>query len=117
MNYANQCLDRQFKTAEDGRKLFFPWKSYWLGRSYGYVVPSDKEYYRLYKKQRRWLTAPSPVVAILICGLISTSIAAATDSNWAGPVGLLILLAVFIVSHILWQYSQCVHRKKTDKKY
>jgi hypothetical protein len=77
MGYLDAVTGRYFKTAADGRKLFFPWGV--LGR--GYVLDSDHDYERLRQRLKTYsilaLVAiigssalQIPVVAIVVTGLL-----------------------------------------------
>lgn len=46
--YFNALTAGYFKTATDGRKLFFPWGA--MGR--GYVIPSQQDYERLHRQMK-----------------------------------------------------------------
>jgi hypothetical protein len=47
-----------FKTAQDGRQLFFPWL-FW-GR--GYVIPSEQDYQRLKRQLRTYKSISLPLI-------------------------------------------------------
>jgi hypothetical protein len=62
MSYHDRLVSVYFKTAQDGRKLFFPW-TYW-GR--GYVISSEPDYERL-RRQLKTYRAVSLVWIITVC--------------------------------------------------
>jgi hypothetical protein len=64
MGYFDGLTSGYFKTAQDGRKLYFPW-SYW-GR--GYVMPSDQAYENV-RRQLKIFQAVFLVLVIASAGL------------------------------------------------
>jgi hypothetical protein len=64
MGYFDAMVAGSFKTAQDGRKLYYPWGSY--GR--GYILPSEAEEQRL----RRQLKTYQIVSFVLIVGVVLT---------------------------------------------
>jgi Ca2+/Na+ antiporter len=82
MGYLDALTSSYFKTAQDGRKLFFPW-GIW-GR--GYAVDSQQHYERLQRK----LKAYTLVSLVLI-------IAAAASQEYVAALGVAALLIVFYV--------------------
>ncbi len=116
MNSVDRIIDAQFKTAEDGRKLFFPWKAYLSRKSYGYVVLSENKYARLHRDERRWLTEWTSA-ACIASFLIGACAEVATGSQGIGHIMFLLPLVSSGVAHILWLRSQCRHLEKTDDKY
>jgi hypothetical protein len=116
-NYLDRAINEQFRVTQDGRRLFFPSKSYWRTKSYqGYVVSSDNECVRLRKRQRHWLTVavlPASVASILIANRAYDS----TGSLCMGFIMWLVSFAPFWVSHILWLRSECRGLAKTEEKY
>lgn len=89
-----------FKTAEDGRRLFFPWGS--LGS--GYVIPSEEQFGRLRRHVETYLK-------ILVLAIIVLYV-----WQWylGGGVPLLgIMFPLFLlILYALWAHSQCrrLHR-------
>ncbi len=113
-DYKDRAVDEEFKTTEDGGKLFFPWKCYRPWKNYrGYIVPSDKEYERLHRGQSRWLKVVLPV-AIFNGFLIFNRTHDITGSAWIA-VGTMLLSAhiPFVVSYFLWLRTQCRGLKQT----
>jgi len=54
-DYIDRAIGGQLYTSEEGRKLFFPWKSFWDSSHTGYIVPSAKEYARIRRGMSLWL--------------------------------------------------------------
>ena len=84
MGYFDALTSSYFKTAQDGRKLFFPWGV--LGR--GYIVDSEQAYERL----RRQIKVFTLIGLVLIFGA----------SALARYVAALVIAAVFIVFYVVW---------------
>ena len=63
MGYFDALTSSYFKTAQDGRKLFFPWGP--LGR--GYVIASERDYKRL----QRQVKVYTGVSLVLIIGAVA----------------------------------------------
>jgi hypothetical protein len=80
MGYFDALTSSCFKTAHDGRKLFFPWGV--LGR--GYVIPSNADYERL-RGQLKIYT----IVSLLLI------IAAAAFRNYLAAFGIAAILILF----------------------
>ncbi|MEW6113145.1 MAG: hypothetical protein AB1664_13530 [Thermodesulfobacteriota bacterium] len=117
MGYIGRAIDEQFKTTEDGRKLFFPWKWFWPWKSYrGYILCSDKEYERLRRGESLWLKVGQPS-ALLAAFLIHNVTESATGSFWMGFVMFFVSFIPFAVSHLLWLHTQCRGMKVTKEKY
>jgi hypothetical protein len=83
MGYFDALTSSYFKTAQDGRKLFFPWGA--LGR--GYAIPSDQDYKRL----QRQVKAYTIVSLVLIIGAVVLQI-------YFG----LVIAALLIVFYMIW---------------
>lgn len=83
MGYFDALTSSYFKTAQDGRKLFFPWGA--LGR--GYAIPSAQDYKRL----QRQVKAYTIVSLVLIIGAVVLQI-------YFG----LVIAALLIVFYMIW---------------
>jgi hypothetical protein len=84
MGYFDALTSGAFKTANDGRRLFFPWGV--LGR--GYIIPSEQDYERL----RRQIKTYMIVTLVLIIG------ASALQTYLAAGV----ITALLIVFYLVW---------------
>ncbi len=60
MGYFDALTSSAFKTADDGRKLFFPWGT--LGR--GYVLGSDEDYVRLRGQIKTFMIAALGLIVV-----------------------------------------------------
>jgi predicted lysophospholipase L1 biosynthesis ABC-type transport system permease subunit len=80
MGYFDALTSAYFKTAQDGRKLFFPWGMW--GR--GYVIPSEQDDARL----RRQMKAFTVISLALIVGVVSVQ-------TWPWILALCALIVVF----------------------
>jgi hypothetical protein len=87
-------VDSQFKTAQDGRKLFFPgWP---LG---GYIIPSEVEYQRLRKQGKIASICQFTYLLLVIME------------------GLFIAILLEPIIYRLWFYSQCRHLEHSDERF
>ena len=84
MGYFDALTSGYFKTAPDGRKLFFPWGI--LGR--GYTIDSDPDYERL----RRQVKAYTIVSLVLIVGVTALQ----------AYVGAVVIGALLIAFYLGW---------------
>ena len=88
MGYFDAITSGSFKTAPDGRQLFFPWGV--IG--HGYVIPTDAEYHRL-RRQTKIYTAVS--LALII------AVAMMQHFLWTLGVG-----GVLMAAYAAWAYVQ-----------
>lgn len=84
MGYFDALTSGYFKTAPDGRKLFFPW-GVW-GR--GYVVASEQDYERLRRQ----------VKAYMVVALVPIIVTAALRAY----VGALVIAMLLVVFYLVW---------------
>ena len=84
MGYFDALTSRCFKTAQDGRKLFFPW-GVW-GR--GYAVASEQDYERLRRQ----------VKAYMVASLVPIIGAAALQAY----VGALVIGVLLVAFYLVW---------------
>jgi len=94
MGYLDAVVNGMFKTAKDGRKIFFPWWPF--GR--GYAIPSEEYYQRLRKQCKN-----SFVYLFIYVVLISL----------LGAPNIAILLAA--VPYSIWGYLVCRHLERSDE--
>jgi len=98
VGYFDVLTSSSFKTAEDGRRLFFPWGI--LGS--GYVIPSGEEFERL----RRHVKAYTVISLYLIIIAVA----------WKGFVGGFVVLPLLVVPYVVWVQSQCRRLHQTDER-
>ena len=98
MGYFDALTSSSFKTAEDGRKLFFPWGT--VGR--GYVIPSEDEFERLRGHVKAYLVISLPLIIVV--------------ATWNGLLGGVVVLPFLIVPYALWARAQCRRLTQTDEK-
>jgi Ca2+/Na+ antiporter len=84
MGYFDALTSSCFETAQDGRKLFFPW-GVW-GR--GYVVASEQDYERLRRQ----------VKAYMVVALVPIIVTAALRAY----VGALVIAMLLVVFYLVW---------------
>jgi hypothetical protein len=84
MGYFDALTSSCFKTAQDGRKLFFPW-GVW-GR--GYVVASEQDYERLRRQ----------VKAYMVVALVPIIVTAALQAY----VGALVIVVLLVAFYLVW---------------
>ena len=84
MGYFDALTSSYFKTAADGRKLFFPWGV--LGR--GYVLGLDRDYERL----RRQLKTYIVLALVVIIGSVALQI----------PFAAIVTTGLLIVPYFVW---------------
>src|SRR5688572_16399025 len=84
MGYFDALTSSAFKTAEDGKRLFFPYGV--MAR--GYVLASEQDYQRLQRQVRLYMI----VTLVLIIGASATS-----NYLWAG-----IIAVVLIAFYVVW---------------
>ena len=111
MNNKERRADEQFRHADDGRKLFFPYGKW--GR--GYIVPSAAEYHRLRRGWRLWLSIGCPV--ILSGGFFLRRLTQKlTGSFWTSIVVLVVFGVSLWGSFLVWNYLHCRNLKETNEK-
>jgi hypothetical protein len=98
MGYAEARIAVYFKTAQDGKKLYFPWL-YW-GR--GYIIPSQPDYERL----RRQLGTYKSVSFVLIVAVCATQ-------HYTAAFGLAVLIPAF---YAVWTKHLVAGLETTDEK-
>lgn len=98
MGYFDAITSGSFKTAPDGRQLFFPWGV--IG--HGYVIPTDAEYHRL-RRQTKIYTAVS--LALII------AVAMMQHFLWTLGVG-----GVLMAAYAAWAYVQMRRLQPTDER-
>ena len=64
MGYFDGLTSGSFKTAQDGRRLFFPWGV--LGS--GYAIASEQDYQRLRRQVKAYMVAMLVLVMELVTG-------------------------------------------------
>jgi hypothetical protein len=101
MGYFDALTNGSFKTAKDGRRLFFPWGV--MGR--GYLIPTEQDYERLRRKVKIYLVLS--MFLILLVGfafkfMVSISI---------------VLLSLIIIPYVLWAHAQCRGLVPVEEKY
>jgi hypothetical protein len=84
MGYFDALTSSYFKTAADGRKLFFPWGV--LGR--GYLLDSDRDYERL----RRQLKTYTVLTLVASIGSVALQI----------PIAAIVTPALLIAFYFVW---------------
>lgn len=84
MGYFDALTSGYFKTAPDGRKLFFPWGV--LGR--GYTIDSEQDYERLRRQ----------VKAYMVVALVPIIVTAALRAY----VGALVIAMLLVVFYLVW---------------
>jgi hypothetical protein len=99
MAYFDPLISGSFKTASDGRRLFFPWGIY--GR--GYVIPSEEEYERLRHKLR---------IFLLLCA--SSTILVSNILSYAAGFFLFAFLAA---PHILFLKRYCSRLEPSTERH
>jgi hypothetical protein len=99
MGYFDALTSAAFKTAADGRRLFYPYGI--LGR--GYILPSDTEYEKL---QRSYKTVVVIGFVIIISAVFLFSI----------PLLMLPLLVGFIIGYMLWARARCRNLEQASEK-
>ena len=95
MGFFDAIARNQFKTAKDGRQLYFPWG--YMGR--GYIIPSEKHYQRLRKNVK------ISIACIFIYLLVSSLLKVRYELRFVG-----------IVPFLLWNYYQYRHLERTDER-
>jgi multisubunit Na+/H+ antiporter MnhG subunit len=84
VGYFDALTSGYFKTAEDGRKLFFPWGV--LGR--GYVISSQSDYERLHRQVK--------VYTVVSLGLIIGAVALQSY------IGAVVIGALLVAFYLVW---------------
>jgi small-conductance mechanosensitive channel len=99
MGYFDALTSASFKTAADGRKLFYPYGI--IGR--GYVLTSDAEYEKL---RGSYKTIVVIGFVIIICSAFLFSI----------PLLMIPLVFGFIIGYILWARVHCRNLERANEK-
>jgi len=98
-----------FKTAPDGRQVFFPVGIF--GR--GYTFGSAEDYRRLRRQVNAFMLVE--LVAIIILGIVRYSVASpALAYYW--PIAFLGLLLFFVVLYFLWMRSWLGRLQPSDER-
>jgi hypothetical protein len=92
MGYFNALTECCFKTAQDGRKLFFPWGT--LGR--GYIIETQQDYERLERQVRLYMSLVLP-----------SAIGASGLFTYFGLFTVTLLVAFWAIGTSIW-----LHRAK-----
>ena len=94
-----------FKTASDGSRLFLPWAPW--GR--GYVIASERDYQRLRRQIKIYLT----VFYVFIFGAIwlPTDFIGAGNTN----VALAVITVALIGFYEVWAWSLCRHLRPSNE--
>jgi hypothetical protein len=114
-DYIDRAIDGQLYTSEEGRKLFFPWKSFWDSSHRGYIVPSAKEYARIRRGMSLWLRLGGPIM-VLSAVLIGKYTWLATGSRWLPALMAFITCIPFTLAFFLWLRAKCRGLKETDER-
>jgi hypothetical protein len=97
MGYFDGLVSGSFKTAQDGRKLFFPWGI--LGS--GYAIPSDEQYQRLRSQVKAYLM----IGLLLIIG----------SGAFAGYPVQIALGGGLMAFYLLWMWRTLSGLKRSDE--
>jgi hypothetical protein len=85
LGYLDRMISGYFKSAQGGRKLFYPWGP--MGR--GYVIASEQDYSRVAKDLKAYIV----ILVVLSFGAIFV----------VGYLGALILMPAALVFYIFWK--------------
>ncbi len=88
MGYFDGLTSGSFKTAQDGRRLFFPWG--YLGR--GYVIPSDDTAERLRRQLKTYYI-------VMLVGIVGTS-------GFHAFITSAVVAVVCIAFYAIWAHRQ-----------
>jgi len=88
MGYFDGLTSGSFKTAQDGRRLFFPWG--YLGR--GYVLASDQDAERLRRQLKTYYI-------VMLVGIVGTS-------GFRAFITSAVVAGVCIVFYAIWAHRQ-----------
>jgi hypothetical protein len=110
MGYFDAVTSAFFKTAADGRRLYFPWGSW--GR--GYVLASEHDYERLRRQIKIWQIAILVVIflAPIITPIIRDQYGAIGSPAFVAPAIVVLLLGF----QWLWSRSVVKHLQPSDER-
>ncbi|MBI4965536.1 MAG: hypothetical protein HY913_19825 [Desulfomonile tiedjei] len=115
-DYIDRAIDGQLYASEEGRKLFFPWKSFWDSSHRGYIVPSAKEYARIRRGMSLWLRLGIPVMAFTAFSVAKYTWLT-TGSRWLPALMALITCVPFTLAFSLWLRAKCRGLIEIDERY
>jgi Gpi18-like mannosyltransferase len=98
MGYFDGLTGGSFKTAQDGRRLFFPWGV--LGS--GYAIASEQDYQRLRQQVKAYMV----VTLVLV-------IASGMYEPYLAPLAAAALLACF---YLAWMWRMLPHMARSNEK-
>jgi predicted membrane protein len=98
MGYFDALASTSFKTAEDGRRLFFLWGP--LGR--GYVIPSEEQFERLYRQVKIFSIVSTPLIVAAVL--------------WKGLFWALLAAAGLMIWYVVWERLHLRQLDRTDEK-
>ncbi len=110
-------LEEQFKTAKDGRRLFFPFRGCLLFKSLQrFIIPSVAEYGWLFKAERIWLGFIYRLGAVLafFCAIRAYSV---THSYLLGFLAYCLTWVTLDFFHYAWLRIRCSTLEKTHEFY
>jgi hypothetical protein len=113
MDYLDFVTSGRFRTAQDGRKLFYPW-----GWGRGYVIASEQQYNRLRRQQKTsWV---GTLVLVLWINAAFYSVYTRVTHTGPGPLLLvyvvLACLAFFSVFQMVWTLYRLGGLQQSDEK-
>jgi Gpi18-like mannosyltransferase len=98
MGYFDGLTSGSFKTAQDGRRLFFPWGV--LGG--GYAIASEQDYLRLRQQVKAYMVVT--LVLVIVSGMYDPYLA---------PLAAAALLVAF---YLAWMWRVLPRLKRSDEK-
>jgi hypothetical protein len=109
MGYFDAVAAFSFKTAPDGRKVFFPWGAW--GR--GYTVASERDYRQLHRQIKvQWV---SQVLLALLASLVFVDGPASLKGTVI--VAILIVLVLYFACHVLWLRYWLPRLRPSNEKF